>query len=60
MASQLELRADQLEQGKSYCGVIGREVDIIAYRIDVCPALVLIKACYKYKGCVSFIWVWND
>ena len=33
---QLKLRASQMEHGKSYFGVIGREVDIIAYRIDIC------------------------
>jgi hypothetical protein len=27
---QLELRATQMEHGRSYCGVIGREIDIIA------------------------------
>lgn len=33
-------------------GFIGRKVDIIAQRIDICPTLELIKASYKYKGCV--------
>lgn len=32
--SQLELRTDQTEQGKSYCEVIGREVDIISLELD--------------------------
>lgn len=32
--SQLELRADQTELGKSYCGVTGREVDIINLELD--------------------------
>lgn len=35
-AGQLKLRASQLEHGKAYFGVIGREVDSIAYRIDIC------------------------
>lgn len=32
----MRLRAAQMEHGKSYCGVIGREVDKIAQRIDIC------------------------
>lgn len=39
LASQI--RAAQAEHGESYRGVIGREVDIIAQRVDVCPALGL-------------------
>ena len=30
-----------------------------AQRVDICPALVLIKAYYKYDGCMSFIWELN-
>ena len=30
-----------MEYGKSYMRVIGREVDIKAERVDICPALVL-------------------
>jgi hypothetical protein len=31
-------------------GFIGWEIDILAYRIDTCTALVLIKAYCKHKG----------
>jgi hypothetical protein len=44
-----------VEHGKLYLRVIDREVDIIAQRVDICPALVPIKAYYKYKSCVPFI-----
>jgi hypothetical protein len=59
-ADQLELRAAQMEHGKSYCGVIGREIDIIAERVDMCPALLLTKVYYKFKGCVSFMLKLNN
>lgn len=39
----MELRAAQTEHGKSYLGVIGRDVDTIAWRVDICPVVVLIK-----------------
>jgi hypothetical protein len=48
----LELRIAQARYDKLYNGIIGREIDIIAQRIEICPALVLIKAYCKYKGCV--------
>lgn len=32
---------------------MGKEI-IIAWRVDICPALVLIKTYYEYKGYVSF------
>ena len=31
----------QAERGKQYLGVIDREAEKIAQRVDVCPALVL-------------------
>ena len=37
------VRAAQAEHGKSYLRVIDREVDRIAWRADICPALVLFK-----------------
>ena len=40
-AGQLELRAARMEHGKLKLGVIDGE---IAERVDICPALVLIKA----------------
>ena len=54
-ASQLELRASLMERGKLKSEVIVREIDIIAQKVDIHLALVLIKAYYKYKGWVSFI-----
>ena len=48
----MELIAFQTKHGKLYNGVIGWEIDIIALRIDICPALVLIEAYCKYKGYV--------
>ena len=46
--------------GKSYFRVIGKEVDIIAERVDICPALVLVKAYHKYRSSVSLIWELDD
>jgi hypothetical protein len=43
----LELRAAQKKHGKAYNGAIGREINIIAERTDICPALVLIKIYYN-------------
>lgn len=39
-ADQLELRAAQMEHGKLEFGVIDKEVNIIAWRVDFCPSLV--------------------
>lgn len=47
-AGQLELRQNM----ESSCGVIVREGDIIAQRVDVCPAPVLIKSYYSNKSYV--------
>ena len=46
------LRAAQAEHGKSYCGVIGREVDIIGGKYLFSSSIL--KIYYKYKSCVSF------
>lgn len=50
------VRAVQVECGKSYHGVIDRKVDKIALRVDIFPALVLLRLIIKYKDFVSFIW----
>jgi hypothetical protein len=44
----------QAKHGKLY-NWIDWKIGIKAKRIDICPALVLIKAYCKYKVCVSFI-----
>lgn len=46
----LEFRAAQMNHRKLHNGVIGWEIDIIAQRIDICPAFVLIKSSYNYKS----------
>ena len=46
--------------GKSYSGVSVREVDIIAERVDICPAVVLTKGYYEYEACLFFNWELND
>lgn len=46
----------QAEHGKSYVArVIGREVNLIAQRVDTYPTLVAMKAYHKYRGFVSFM-----
>lgn len=45
----MELRAAQTKHGQSFSEVLGRKIDKIAQRMDICPALVLIKAYYKLK-----------
>lgn len=59
MASQLYLVADQTEYYKPYYGNISKEIDIIL-KVDICPALVLFKACYNKRSCVPFIQEVND
>lgn len=46
--------------GKPYFRVGGKEVDIIAERVDICSALVLVKAYHKYRTFLSFIWELDD
>jgi hypothetical protein len=48
----LELRAAQIKHGKLYKRITGWEIDTVAQSINICPALVLIKAYSKYEGCV--------
>lgn len=43
-AGQLEFSAAQVEHSKLELGVINGDVDIIAWWVDICPALVLVKA----------------
>ena len=44
------------EYDKPYCGIIGREVDIIIYiLLYICPALVWIKPSYEYKSFVFYL-----
>lgn len=51
----LELRAAQTKHGKLYNGIIDWEIDIIALRTEICPALVLIEVYCKYKACVYLL-----
>ena len=44
-----------MEHDKLLNGVNEGEIDSKANRVDMCPALVLIKASYNNKSCVSFI-----
>jgi len=59
-ANQQKLGVSQVEYGKSYLGVIGRKVDIIAQRVDICPAVVFQRLIINKKRSVSFIWELND
>lgn len=43
------VRVAQAEHGKSYIWVIGREGDILAQRVDICPALVLSRLIINIK-----------
>jgi hypothetical protein len=47
----LELRAALKKHDKLCNGIIVWEIDIIAQRTDICPALVLIKAYENYNCC---------
>lgn len=49
-----------MEHGKLYLRVTDREVDKVAQRVDTCPAQVLLRAYYTYKGFMSFIWELSD
>ena len=51
----MELRAAQRKHGKLSNEIIGWEIEIIVWRIDIDPAFVLIMAFYKYSLYVSFI-----
>lgn len=44
-----------MKRGKLYTGIIVWEIDIAAQRVDIWPALVLLKAYVNYKSGVSFI-----
>ena len=39
----MELKAAQMKHGKLYNGITGWELDIIAWRIDIFPALEVIR-----------------
>ena len=49
-----------MEYNKSYLRVVDKEIDIIAQRINICPALMLNRAYCKYKSYGSFIRELND
>lgn len=60
-----EVKSSPGEHGKSYLKVIDKEVDTsLEGHLPSSRALKAhykyLNAHYKYKGCVSFIWVWND
>ena len=44
-----------MEPGKSYLGVIDREVDKIAQRADIYPALVILRLIINIKVCISYL-----
>jgi hypothetical protein len=51
----LELRAAQRKHGKLSNGIIGWEIDIIVYRIDIYPALMPIMLFVNIKfGCIFY------
>jgi hypothetical protein len=40
-------------------GLLMRKWILIAEKVDICPALVLVKANHKNQSCVSFVWELN-
>jgi hypothetical protein len=48
------VRVAQEEHSKLYLGVIDKEVDKIAQRVDICPALVLLWLIINRKVCVFY------
>lgn len=49
-----------MEHGEWYPGVIDREIEKIAQRVNICPALRLLRFIINLKGFVSFIWEQYD
>ena len=45
----MDLRADKMKHGELYNGIIASEIDIIAWRTDICLAIVLIKIIINIK-----------